>query len=87
MRSKSLILLVIALVMLGCTTVYTIPIDDVYHWPGAYTKTTTTSSSSSSAEASGSTTTVAEPVESSSSTSEVEYINVQDTTVTIRIKK
>lgn len=79
MRSKAIILSFLTLALLGCNTVYTIPIDDVYHWPDAYTSSSSASKTSSASSANSTSTT--------SSTPSVEYVNVQDTTVTIRIKK
>ena len=63
--------------MTACSTTTVIPIDDVYYTPSAESKTQTTQSS---------------PINQStqsvqSSPTSIEYLNVQDTTVTIRIKK
>ena len=80
MRKQSAILCFVALLFSACGTVSTIPIDDAYHWPEKQTSTTPT--------------TPITPIESDSIKSTpttqapaIEYLNVQDTTVTIRIKK
>lgn len=75
MKSKAVILLFLLALTVGCSTTSSIPVDDVYYWPGAYQAATASSPSSTSSES------------STSSPSSIEYISVQDTTVTIRVKK
>ena len=78
MTKKTLILLLVAAAFAACSTANGIPIDDAYYSPDiespapATTSKTAAPSSASSA--------------SSQSSSSIEYLNVQDTTVTIRIK-
>ena len=84
MTKKTLILLLVAAAFAACSTANGIPIDDAYYSPdiespapATTSKTAAPSSSSSQSSASS---------QSSSSSSSIEYLNVQDTTVTIRIK-
>ena len=70
-------LLVLALV--ACHTTSQAPLDDAYYWPDKSVHTEHSESSASSASSSSSS--------SSSPSSSIEYTNVQDTTVTIRIKR
>ena len=63
--------------MTACSTTTVIPIDDVYYTSDAESKTQKTQNT---------------PINQStqntqSSSTSIEYLNVQDTTVTIRIKK
>lgn len=76
MRKQSAILCFVALLFSACGTVSTIPIDDAYHWP----KKNTPVELSSPAQ-------VEEPETPETQVPAIEYLNVQDTTVTIRIKK
>ena len=73
MSRKPVILCIVALVMSACGTTNVAPLDDAYYWPDK------------SAHA-----THSEPTESgtsSPSSPSIEYTNVQDTTVTIKIKR
>ena len=73
------------------------PVDDVYYWPDAYrtpvtTNSTgktssTTSTTSTSKTPSSTTTTTPAAAAVKADTMKVEYVNVQDTTVTIRVKR
>ena len=78
------------------------PVDDVYYWPDAYRTPVSTSSTSSSSKTSSTvktpsttsytgstttTTTTPAPAAVKADTMKVEYVNVQDTTVTIRVKR
>ena len=67
-------LLVLALV--ACHTTSQAPLDDAYYWPDKSVHTEHSESSAPSA-----------PSASSPSSSSIEYTNVQDTTVTIKIKR
>ena len=58
----------------ACSTTTVIPIDDVYYTPSAESKTQNTQINQSTQSV-------------QSSPTSIEYLNVQDTTVTIRIKK
>ena len=55
------------------------PLDDAYHWEDKPAHTTPIESGTSSATSQASSTSPASP--------SLEYINVQDTTITIRIKR
>ena len=78
---KILYIVFISAVFTACSTANGIPIDDAYYSPDiespapATTSAPTTAAPSSASSA------------SSQSSSSIEYLNVQDTTVTIRIKK
>ena len=63
------------LALTACNTVAFAPLDDAYYWPEKQTALTTTPSVSST------------PSAPSASSSSMEVINQQDTTVTIRIKR
>ena len=76
MRNKTAILCLVALIFSACGTVSTIPIDDAYHWSD---ETSSTPASVTPA--------TSDTIEATPKTSSVEYLNVQDTTVTVRIKK
>ena len=80
MSKKIYILLLLAAVFTACSTANGIPIDDAYYSPEIENGTPVTPSIPTTH------TTVTTPESSAPSTS-IEYINVQDTTVTIRIKK
>lgn len=60
----------------ACHTTSQAPLDDAYYWPDKSVHTVHTEHSESSASSA-----------SSALTPSIEYINVQDTTVTIRIKR
>ena len=70
-------LLVLALA--ACHTTSQAPLDDAYYWPDKSVYTEHSESSASSASSA--------PSASSPSSSSIEYTNVQDTTVTIKIKR
>ena len=90
-------LLVAGLLLIGTGTwvLAQEPIDDVYYWPTAETQqvkqTTQTKSETPAIQPSATAPTLSEeavtPVEETPKTDQIEYVNVQDTTVTIRIKK
>ena len=60
----------------ACHTTSQAPLDDAYYWPDKSVHTEHSESSASSASCA-----------SSALSPSIEYINVQDTTVTIRIKR
>lgn len=83
-KVKAYILFLLAAMLISCSTTSLLPSDDVYYWPhttvsfkASTTKTTPVATST--------------PVSTSASpetnAKTVEYVNVQDTTVTIRVKK
>ena len=68
------------LALAACHTTSQAPLDDAYYWPDKSVQTTTTpSNNAKQAEGSNS--------QTPSNNAVVEYINVQDTTVTIKIKR
>lgn len=80
-KKPYIVLLISAAFFAACSTANSIPIDDAYYSPqveSPASATATPSSSSSQSSASSA---------SSASSPSIEYLNVQDTTVTIRIKK
>ena len=79
-KKPYIVLLISAAFFAACSTANSIPIDDAYYSPqveSPASATATPSSSSSQSSASSA---------SSASSPSIEYLNVQDTTVTIRIK-
>jgi hypothetical protein len=79
MSKKIYILLLLAAgFFTACSTVQNVPIDDAYYSPEIESPAPATTSAHKTAAPSSA---------SSQSSSSIEYINVQDTTVTIRIKK
>ena len=68
------------LTLAACHTTSQAPLDDAYYWPDKSVQTTTTpSNNAKQAEGSNS--------QTPSNNAVVEYTNVQDTTVTIKIKR
>ena len=68
------------LALTACHTTSQAPLDDAYYWPDKSVQTTTTTSNNAKqAEGSNS--------QTPSNNAVVEYTNVQDTTVTIKIKR
>ena len=68
------------LALAACHTTLQAPLDDAYYWPDKSVQTTTTpSNNAKQAEGSNS--------QTPSNNAVVEYTNVQDTTVTIKIKR
>lgn len=68
------------LALTACHTTSQAPLDDAYYWPDKSVQTTTTpSNNAKQAEGSNS--------QTPSNNAVVEYTNVQDTTVTIKIKR
>ena len=76
MIKKSLILLLLAAAFVACSTANSIPIDDAYYSPAIESPTPTAA------------TPISQSADSMSAvpSTNIEYLNVQDTTVTIRIK-
>ena len=77
MAKVKYIVFLFALVLAGCSTTQPLCIDDAYHWQDKTptTQTTPSTQNTPSSEA---------PAPSSPS---LEYVNVQDTTVTVRINR
>ncbi|MBR4432250.1 MAG: hypothetical protein IKS76_03495 [Paludibacteraceae bacterium] len=71
--TKNWIIVLIALSLSACGTVATIPLDDAYYWP-ENTQTIQT-------------TQVTPNTPNTPKAATIEYLNVQDTTVTIRVKR
>ena len=61
--------------MTACSTTTVIPIDDVYYTPAIENPAPKTQSTQST------------PINQNTPSTQIEYLNVQDTTVTVRIKK
>ena len=77
MSKKLYILFVTAAFFAACSTANGIPIDDAYYSPEIESPAPATTSAPKTAAPSSA---------SSQASSSIEYLNVQDTTVTIRIK-
>lgn len=77
MKKKYYILIAVAALLMGCSATYTIPIDDVYYWPYQPAQTVETTESVPIEQ-------TAKPTQENR---DIEFINVQDTMVTIRVKK
>lgn len=79
-RLLAAVLSAVAVSMTSCHTTSQAPLDDAYYWPDKSVQTTTTpSNNAKKAEGSNS--------QTPSNNAVVEYTNVQDTTVTIKIKR
>ena len=76
------LLTAIAVSFIACNTVQLAPLDDAYYYPDK--KATPAVQNTPSTQTTPSTPTVSQ---GQSQQSSVEYVNIQDTTVTIRIKK
>ncbi|MBQ9602368.1 MAG: hypothetical protein IJR42_00975 [Paludibacteraceae bacterium] len=79
MSKKTLILLLVAAAFAACSTANSIPIDDAYYSPEVEKGDLPTPSIP--------VTHVNQTTPNTPTTQSIEYLNVQDTTVTIRIKK
>lgn len=79
MTKKTLILLWVAAAFAACSTANSIPIDDAYYSPEVEKGDLPTPSIP--------VTHVNQTTQTTPNTQSIEYLNVQDTTVTIRIKK
>ena len=71
---KALYIVLSALLVSACATMETPPLDDAYYWPDKAASSISEPAESDNSEPSG-------------QGSSVEYLNVQDTIVTIRVKK
>ncbi len=79
MSKKLYILLFAAAAFVACSTANSLPIDDAYYSPQVESGTLPTPSIP--------VTHVNQTTQTTPTTQSIEYLNVQDTTVTIRIKK
>ena len=86
MSKKLYILFVTAAFFAACSTANGIPIDDAYYSPEIESPAPATTSAPKTAAPSSSSSQSSASSASSQSSSSIEYLNVQDTTVTIRIK-
>jgi hypothetical protein len=87
-KTKAYIVLLGAGLLCGCSSTSLLPVDDVYYWP--HSSKTSTATSAKTSTTTGSTTVTGTTVKTApagKTEKKIEYINVQDTTVTIRIKK
>ena len=75
-RTWIIVLFAFALCLASCQTTTVIPIDDVYYWDKHESKTQVVQSTPNT-----------QNTQTTPTTPKLEYLNVQDTTVTIRIKK
>ena len=66
-----------------------VPLDDAYHWPdkSAITATPETASPASSTSHSSASSATSQDSSTSPASPALEYINIQDTTITVRIKR
>lgn len=71
----------LVVVLTACSTTQQVPIDDVYYWPAAQETGQSTQNNPSTPSTPSN---PSNPSNQNSST--IEYVNVQDTTVTIRVK-
>ena len=81
-RTWIIVLFAFALCLASCQTTTVIPIDDVYYWDKHESKTQVVQSSPNTQNTQNTQTTPNTPT-----TPKLEYLNVQDTTITVRIKK
>ena len=72
-RTWIIVLFAFALCLASCQTTTVIPIDDVYYWDKHEPNTQVVQSTPNT--------------QNTPNTPKLEYLNVQDTTVTVRIKK
>ena len=82
-RLLAAVLTAIALCLASCQTTTVIPIDDVYYWDKHEQNTPTTQTAPNDPKVSKD---LKDPKASTAPKASLEYLNVQDTTVTIRIK-
>jgi hypothetical protein len=77
MKGKWFIVCVVAVVLAACSTLQSLPVDDAYYWPEKHvwdTQTTQTISTTPTTQ-------------TTETTPRLEYLNVQDTTITVKIKR
>ncbi len=72
-----------SLLFTACASIGQVPMDDAYYWEKSNPSAVSSPSSTSSASSASSASTPASPAKPSP----VQFTNVQDTTVTIRIKR
>ena len=82
-------LMAIAICAFGLTAcgVSNLAIDDAYHWEDRTPQRTNTSSTTSSTSSDSSTSSSGSDISTSPTTPELEYVSVQDTTITVKIKR
>lgn len=85
MSKKTLILLLVAAAFAACSTANSIPIDDAYYSPEVEKGDLPTPSIPVTHV--NQTTQTTQTTPNTPTTQSIEYLNIQDTTVTIRIKK
>lgn len=74
MKGKWFIVCVVAVVFTACSTLRSLPVDDAYYWPEKQVWDTQTTSTT-------------ETTSTTPTTPRLEYLNVQDTTITVKIKR
>jgi hypothetical protein len=80
MKGKWFIVCVVAVVLAACSTLQSLPVDDAYYWPEKHVWDTQTTQTIS-------TTPTIQTTETTEATPRLEYLNVQDTTITVKIKR
>ena len=83
-RLLAAVLTAIALCLASCQTTTVIPIDDVYYWDKHEQNTPTTQTAPNDPKDPKG---PKDPKASTAPKASLEYLNVQDTTITVRIKK
>ena len=89
MSKANYIVFIGAILLTGCATSNVAPLDDAYYWPDKNTETTTVVSTQATQTTTSSVVKQAEGSNSKTTSNSVgiEYTSVQDTAVTIRIKR
>ena len=95
MAKVKYILSLFALVLAGCTSTQPLCIDDAYHWEDKTYKVSTSQTSTTSQSSSTTPSTPNTPNTQTNQTPEtpapssptLEYVNVQDTSITVRINR
>ena len=77
--------MLMAIGAVACSTTSQIPLDDAYYWPSSTVQATQTTPVHTSPSTQSTPSIQRNP--STPSSSKIEYLNVQDTTVTVRIKR
>jgi len=75
--TKKIAIVLFALGLCSCASTQLPPMDDAYYWPSSSVPTTQTTEPAQ----------ITQTTEPTSVTPTIEYLNIQDTTVTIRIKR
>ena len=87
MTKAKYIVFIGALLLTGCATTNVAPLDDAYYWPDKNVETTATAKTTQPSSPSQPSQTSSPSSSSSTSEPKIVYTSVQDTAVTIRIKR